>query len=44
MRDFKRMENISRSPVLSFITTTIHGLNTIHAFQKEKAFVNKYAS
>ncbi|XP_043795027.1 multidrug resistance-associated protein 5-like isoform X5 [Apis laboriosa] len=42
MRDFKRMENISRSPVLSFITTTIHGLNTIHAFQKEKAFVNKF--
>ncbi|XP_061939322.1 ATP-binding cassette sub-family C member 5 isoform X6 [Apis cerana] len=42
MRDFKRMENISRSPVLSFITTTIHGLNTIHAFQKEKAFINKF--
>ncbi|KAF3429704.1 hypothetical protein E2986_05904 [Frieseomelitta varia] len=42
MRDFKRLESTSRSPVLSFITTTIHGLNTIHAFQKEKAFVNKF--
>ncbi|XP_076753799.1 ATP-binding cassette sub-family C member 5-like isoform X2 [Xylocopa sonorina] len=42
MRDFKRMESTSRSPVLSFITTTIHGLNTIHAFQKEKAFLNKF--
>ncbi|OAD53879.1 Multidrug resistance-associated protein 5, partial [Eufriesea mexicana] len=42
MRDFKRMESTSRSPVLSFITTTIHGLNIIHAFQKEKAFINKF--
>lgn len=43
MRDFKRMESSSRSPVLSFITTTVHGLSTIHAFQKEKLFVTKYA-
>ncbi|KZC10716.1 Multidrug resistance-associated protein 5, partial [Dufourea novaeangliae] len=42
MRDFKRMESTSRSPVLSFVTTTVHGLNTIHAFQKEKAFTNKF--
>lgn len=42
MRDFKRMESTSRSPVLSFVTTTIQGLSTIHAFQKEKAFVNKF--
>ncbi|CAK9831718.1 ATP-binding cassette sub-family C member 5 [Anthophora retusa] len=42
MRDFKRMESTSRSPVLSFITTTVHGLNTIHAFEKEKAFVKKF--
>lgn len=39
MRDLKRMENITRSPVLSFVTTTIQGLNTIHAFQKEKNFL-----
>ncbi|XP_053972249.1 ATP-binding cassette sub-family C member 5-like isoform X1 [Hylaeus volcanicus] len=42
MRDLKRMESASRSPVLSFVTTTVHGLNTIHAFQKEKAFTNKF--
>lgn len=36
------MESTSRSPVLSFVTTTIHGLNTIHAFQKEREFVNKF--
>ncbi|XP_026672772.1 sodium leak channel non-selective protein [Ceratina calcarata] len=42
MRDFKRLESTSRSPVLSFVTTTVHGLNTIHAFQKEREFVNKF--
>ncbi|XP_076234372.1 ATP-binding cassette sub-family C member 5-like [Calliopsis andreniformis] len=42
MRDFKRMESTSRSPVLSFVTTTVHGLNTIHAFQKKKSFTNKF--
>ncbi|XP_043249230.1 multidrug resistance-associated protein 5-like isoform X1 [Colletes gigas] len=42
MRDLKRMESVSRSPVLSFVTTTVHGLNTIHAFQKEEAFINKF--
>ncbi|GAB1862709.1 Sodium leak channel non-selective protein [Camponotus japonicus] len=42
MRDLKRMENISRSPVLSFVTTTIQGLNTIHAFQKEKNFLYRF--
>ncbi|XP_014480641.1 PREDICTED: multidrug resistance-associated protein 5-like isoform X2 [Dinoponera quadriceps] len=42
MRDLKRMENVSRSPVLSFVTTTIQGLSTIHAFQKEKNFIYKF--
>lgn len=42
MRDFKRMESTTRSPVLSFMTATIQGLNTIHAFQKEKDFLNKF--
>ncbi|XP_011697102.1 PREDICTED: multidrug resistance-associated protein 5-like isoform X4 [Wasmannia auropunctata] len=42
MRDLKRMENVSRSPVLSFITTTIQGLSTIHAFQKEKNFLYRF--
>lgn len=42
MRDFKRMESISRSPVLSFVTTTVQGLHTIHAFRKEKNFIKKF--
>ncbi|XP_020289981.1 multidrug resistance-associated protein 5-like isoform X2 [Pseudomyrmex gracilis] len=42
MRDLKRMENVSRSPVVSFVTTTIQGLNTIHAFQKEKNFLYRF--
>ncbi|XP_012526578.1 multidrug resistance-associated protein 5 isoform X3 [Monomorium pharaonis] len=42
MRDLKRMENVSRSPVLSFVTTTIQGLSTIHAFQKEKNFLYRF--
>lgn len=41
MRDLKRMECVSRSPVLSFVTTSIQGLSTIHAFQKEKNFIYK---
>lgn len=41
MRDFKRMESTSRSPVLSFVTTTVQGLHTIHAFKKEKNFIKK---
>ncbi|XP_070510894.1 ATP-binding cassette sub-family C member 5-like isoform X3 [Cardiocondyla obscurior] len=42
MRDLKRMENVSRSPVLTFVTTTIQGLSTIHAFQKEKNFLYRF--
>ncbi|XP_011878652.1 PREDICTED: multidrug resistance-associated protein 5-like isoform X1 [Vollenhovia emeryi] len=42
MRDLKRMDNVSRSPVLSFVTTSIQGLSTIHAFQKEKNFLYRF--
>ncbi|XP_046820513.1 ATP-binding cassette sub-family C member 5-like isoform X7 [Vespa crabro] len=42
MRDFKRLESTSRSPVLSFVTTTVQGLHTIHAFKKEKNFIKKF--
>ncbi|KAK2586704.1 hypothetical protein KPH14_011742 [Odynerus spinipes] len=42
MRDFKRMESTSRSPVLSFVTTTVQGLHTIHAFKKEENFKRKF--
>ncbi|XP_066602982.1 ATP-binding cassette sub-family C member 5-like isoform X3 [Prorops nasuta] len=42
VRDFKRIDSMSRSPILSFVTTTLQGLNTIHAFNKEKEFIKKF--
>lgn len=41
LRDLKRLENVSRSPIYSHVTASISGLNTIHAFGKEKEFVSK---
>lgn len=42
MRDLKRIENTSRSPVYSHLSTTISGLSIIHAFKKEHKFVTQY--
>ncbi|XP_051169795.1 ATP-binding cassette sub-family C member 5-like isoform X2 [Leptopilina boulardi] len=42
MRDLKRLENASRSPVFSSITATTQGLNTIRAFNKEQEFIFKF--
>ncbi|XP_073978211.1 ATP-binding cassette sub-family C member 5-like isoform X2 [Rhodnius prolixus] len=44
IRDLKRLDNTTRSPVFSNITCTINGLNTIHAFGKESAFLRKFIS
>ncbi|KAK9506249.1 hypothetical protein O3M35_008219 [Rhynocoris fuscipes] len=44
IRELKRLDNTTRSPVLSNITCTINGLSTIHAFGKEKAFLRKFTS
>lgn len=41
LRDLKRLENVSRSPIYSHVTASVSGLNTIHAFGKERAFVSK---
>ena len=41
MRDLKRLENVSRSPVYSHVVTTVNGLDTIHAFNKEREFISK---
>ncbi|KAL1122346.1 hypothetical protein AAG570_003751, partial [Ranatra chinensis] len=44
IRDLKRMENLSRSPIFGVVSTTVHGLDTIHAFEKEKDFIDKFTS
>ncbi|KAF2351590.1 ABC transporter type 1 transmembrane domain [Trinorchestia longiramus] len=42
IRDFKRLENHSRSPLYSHVSTTLSGLPTIHAFTKQKLFSDKF--
>jgi ATP-binding cassette subfamily C (CFTR/MRP) protein 5 len=42
MRDLKRIENASRSPIYSHVTATIEGLSIIKAFNKQSDFVFKF--
>jgi len=42
VRDLKRLESVSRSPIYSHVAATVNGLNTIHAFAKERQFVSKF--
>nr|QST14989.1 ABCC5 protein [Diaphanosoma celebensis] len=42
IRDLKRLENVSRSPIYSHVATSVNGLNTIHAFGKEREFLTKF--
>lgn len=42
MRDLKRIENESRSPIYSHITATIEGLSIIKAFNKQTDFIYKF--
>ncbi|KAK7871844.1 hypothetical protein R5R35_006438 [Gryllus longicercus] len=42
VRDLKRLENVTRSPIFSWIGTTVQGLNTIHAFEKENEFIRRF--
>lgn len=39
LRDLKRLENVSRSPIYSHVTASISGLSTLRAFKKENDFV-----
>uniref|UniRef100_A0A8C5S177 ATP binding cassette subfamily C member 12 n=1 Tax=Laticauda laticaudata TaxID=8630 RepID=A0A8C5S177_LATLA len=41
IQDLKRIENLSRSVWLCLITSSIHGLSTIHAFNKTEDYINR---
>lgn len=43
IRDFKRLDNVSRSPLYSHISTTVNGLATINAYGKQHLFTKKFS-
>ncbi|CAH1408338.1 unnamed protein product [Nezara viridula] len=44
LRELKRLDNMSRSPVFSNVSTAIQGLDSIHAFGKEQGFIQRFSS
>nr|XP_045601897.1 ATP-binding cassette sub-family C member 5-like isoform X2 [Procambarus clarkii] len=42
IRDLKRLENTSRSPLYSHVSTTVSGLATINAYGKQGMFTKKF--
>jgi ABC-type multidrug transport system fused ATPase/permease subunit len=44
LRDLKRMEGITRSPVYSYLTSTIHGLKVIRSYHAEQLCSEQFLS
>uniref|UniRef100_F7GCF3 ATP-binding cassette sub-family C member 12 n=1 Tax=Monodelphis domestica TaxID=13616 RepID=F7GCF3_MONDO len=42
IQELKRVENISRSPWFSHITSSMQGLGIIHAYNKKEEFISKF--
>ena len=41
LREMKRLQNISVSPLLSHISATVQGLHSVHAYNMEESFTTK---